>query len=61
VIGGTITSTVLTLFVIPTIYEIFDRWRTGMSARFARRRARAEAAARRPGVTGGLAPEPAGD
>jgi HAE1 family hydrophobic/amphiphilic exporter-1 len=27
VIGGTITSTVLTLLVIPTIYEIFDEWR----------------------------------
>jgi HAE1 family hydrophobic/amphiphilic exporter-1 len=27
VIGGVITSTVLTLLVIPTIYEIFDEWR----------------------------------
>jgi HAE1 family hydrophobic/amphiphilic exporter-1 len=32
VIGGVITSTVLTLLVIPTFYEIFDRWR----ARFSR-------------------------
>ena len=37
VIGGTITSTVLTLIVIPTFYEIMDDWRswfarkTGMS------------------------------
>jgi hydrophobic/amphiphilic exporter-1 (mainly G- bacteria), HAE1 family len=28
VIGGTITSTVLTLIVIPTFYEIFDEWRS---------------------------------
>src|SRR5215831_18129044 len=28
VIGGVIASTVLTLVVIPTIYEIFDDWRT---------------------------------
>jgi HAE1 family hydrophobic/amphiphilic exporter-1 len=61
VIGGTITSTILTLFVIPVIYEIFDSWRTGLSGRFARRRARAEAAARRPTAASGLAPEPAGD
>ena len=27
VIGGTITSTVLTLFIIPTVYEILDDWR----------------------------------
>jgi HAE1 family hydrophobic/amphiphilic exporter-1 len=28
VIGGTITSTFLTLLVIPTVYEILDAWRT---------------------------------
>ena len=28
VIGGTITSTVLTLIVIPTFYEIMDEWRS---------------------------------
>jgi HAE1 family hydrophobic/amphiphilic exporter-1 len=55
VIGGTITSTILTLFVIPTIYEIFDGWRTALGRRFARRRDVTPAAA------GGLAPEPAGD
>ena len=37
VIGGTITSTVLTLFVIPTVYEIFNDWREAASARFRRR------------------------
>ncbi|MFN8875700.1 MAG: efflux RND transporter permease subunit [Gemmatimonadota bacterium] len=31
VIGGTITSTVLTLVVIPTFYEIFDEWRTRLA------------------------------
>ncbi len=31
IIGGTITSTILTLLVIPTIYEIFDEWRTKVS------------------------------
>jgi HAE1 family hydrophobic/amphiphilic exporter-1 len=34
IIGGTITSTVLTLLVIPTIYEIFDEWREKVSGWF---------------------------
>ncbi len=34
VIGGVITSTVLTLIVIPTVYEILDEWREALSARF---------------------------
>lgn len=34
VIGGTITSTILTLIVVPTVYEIFDTMRTRLSARF---------------------------
>jgi hydrophobic/amphiphilic exporter-1 (mainly G- bacteria), HAE1 family len=38
VIGGTITSTVLTLFVIPTVYEILNDWREQLGARFRRRR-----------------------
>ncbi|MCU0627361.1 MAG: efflux RND transporter permease subunit, partial [Gemmatimonadaceae bacterium] len=38
VIGGTITSTALTLFVIPTIYELFDRLRTRLARRFVRSR-----------------------
>lgn len=43
VIGGTITSTLLTLLVIPTFYEILDQWREGLLALFSgRRRGRAE-------------------
>lgn len=38
VIGGVITSTILTLVVIPTIYEIFSEWRSGLQRRFRRRR-----------------------
>jgi HAE1 family hydrophobic/amphiphilic exporter-1 len=34
VIGGVITSTVLTLIVIPTFYEILDEWRESLLARF---------------------------
>jgi HAE1 family hydrophobic/amphiphilic exporter-1 len=34
VIGGVITSTVLTLLVIPTFYEIFDDWRSAFARRF---------------------------
>jgi len=38
VIGGVITSTVLTLVIIPTVYEILDEWRERVFARFGRRR-----------------------
>lgn len=34
IIGGVITSTVLTLVVIPTVYEILDGWRGTMSGWF---------------------------
>jgi HAE1 family hydrophobic/amphiphilic exporter-1 len=34
VIGGVITSTLLTLLVIPTVYEILADWRDWISARF---------------------------
>jgi HAE1 family hydrophobic/amphiphilic exporter-1 len=34
VIGGVIASTVLTLVVIPTIYEIFTEWREKLARRF---------------------------
>jgi HAE1 family hydrophobic/amphiphilic exporter-1 len=33
VIGGVITSTVLTLVVIPTVYEILDDWREALTSR----------------------------
>jgi len=33
VIGGVITSTVLTLVVIPTVYEILDDWREAFTSR----------------------------
>jgi HAE1 family hydrophobic/amphiphilic exporter-1 len=39
VIGGVITSTVLTLLVIPTVYEILADWRDWVGARFTRRAA----------------------
>ena len=38
VIGGVITSTLLTLIVIPTFYEILDEWREKLSHAFTRRR-----------------------
>jgi HAE1 family hydrophobic/amphiphilic exporter-1 len=34
IIGGVITSTFLTLLVIPTVYEIFDDWRITISGWF---------------------------
>ena len=37
VIGGVITSTVLTLIVIPTVYEILDEWRERLASRFFRK------------------------
>jgi HAE1 family hydrophobic/amphiphilic exporter-1 len=36
VIGGVLTSTLLTLLVIPTIYEILDDVRSWVSTRVAR-------------------------
>ncbi|HUQ81871.1 MAG TPA: efflux RND transporter permease subunit [Gemmatimonadaceae bacterium] len=43
VIGGTITSTLLTLFVIPTVYDILAGWREALMARFGGKRARTHA------------------
>jgi HAE1 family hydrophobic/amphiphilic exporter-1 len=46
VIGGVITSTVLTLLVIPTVYDIMSQWRDwamGLLGRPARARRRREA------------------
>jgi HAE1 family hydrophobic/amphiphilic exporter-1 len=37
VIGGTITSTLLTLIVIPTVYEILDEWKEWILAKVFRR------------------------
>ncbi len=37
VIGGTITSTLLTLLVIPTVYEILDDFRGWVGAKFGKR------------------------
>ena len=34
VIGGVLTSTLLTLLVIPTVYEIFFDWREALRRRF---------------------------
>ncbi len=39
VIGGTLTSTLLTLLVIPTVYEILDEWKEGALG-FVKRRLR---------------------
>jgi HAE1 family hydrophobic/amphiphilic exporter-1 len=43
VIGGTITSTVLTLLVIPTVYEIIDDFRSWAGSKFRRREPRPSA------------------
>jgi HAE1 family hydrophobic/amphiphilic exporter-1 len=37
VIGGVITSTLLTLLVIPTVYEILDNFRSWMAEKVWRR------------------------
>jgi HAE1 family hydrophobic/amphiphilic exporter-1 len=34
IIGGVVTSTMLTLLVIPTFYEVMDEWRTKLARRF---------------------------
>jgi HAE1 family hydrophobic/amphiphilic exporter-1 len=41
VIGGTLTATLLTLLVIPTMYEILDEWKEKVFGLFARGRHRA--------------------
>jgi len=48
VIGGVIASTVLTLVVIPTVYEIFDEWREWLLAKFKLGRAHAPAQQHQP-------------
>ena len=54
VIGGVITSTLLTLLVIPTVYEILDNFREWLAAKFWRRFIRT-----RPAVA--AEPAPSGD
>jgi HAE1 family hydrophobic/amphiphilic exporter-1 len=41
IIGGVITSTVLTLVVIPTVYEILDEWKEWALEKIRRRRSQA--------------------
>jgi HAE1 family hydrophobic/amphiphilic exporter-1 len=38
VIGGVVTSTLLTLLVVPTVYEILDAWRAALLSWFRRNR-----------------------
>jgi HAE1 family hydrophobic/amphiphilic exporter-1 len=56
VIGGVITSTLLTLIVIPTFYEILDEWREKLSDTLARRRGRHTVQSQEPR---GAPPQPA--
>jgi hydrophobic/amphiphilic exporter-1 (mainly G- bacteria), HAE1 family len=59
VIGGVITSTILTLLVIPTFYEILTEWRDALGARiFGRSRAAGHGHSHGQGPAS--APEPAG-
>jgi len=51
VIGGLIASTVLSLFVVPVIYTIFDDWEHWVRGRFSRRGTVVEKAAAAPAVS----------
>jgi HAE1 family hydrophobic/amphiphilic exporter-1 len=51
VIGGVITSTLLTLLVIPTVYEILDGFRSWLTAKLWRRMVRPHPEPARPAVT----------
>ncbi len=55
VIGGVITSTFLTLIVIPTFYEIMDEWRENLGHAFSRRGQQAKSG-QEPKHEGGMAP-----
>jgi HAE1 family hydrophobic/amphiphilic exporter-1 len=50
VIGGVITSTLLTLLVIPTVYEILSEWRDYLASKFRRTRPPAARPAREFGL-----------
>jgi HAE1 family hydrophobic/amphiphilic exporter-1 len=59
VIGGTLTSTLLTLLVVPTLYEVLDGARRRVARRFGRRPSQHTAEHKLPV---GLSPSPvAGD
>jgi HAE1 family hydrophobic/amphiphilic exporter-1 len=61
VIGGVITSTMLTLIVIPTFYEIMDEWREWVMAKFGLTpKGTAEHKIPVGGGSGGIIPAPAG-
>ena len=49
IIGGAITSTLLTLFVVPILYTYLDGWSERVCARRAAKQAAAESAAVAPG------------
>ena len=51
VIGGLIASTVLSLFVVPVIYTIFDDWEHWVRRKFSRRDHAAEKTAASPAVS----------
>ena len=53
VIGGVITSTLLTLLVIPTVYEILEGWKEGLARMMGRARALPDHAAERRRHPGG--------
>jgi HAE1 family hydrophobic/amphiphilic exporter-1 len=48
VIGGVITSTILTLLVIPTFYEILTEWRDWLTSKMTGKPSRAHGHAERP-------------
>jgi HAE1 family hydrophobic/amphiphilic exporter-1 len=63
VIGGVITSTVLTLLVIPTVYDILSRWRDramGLLVRSPRVRQSARSGGAAPAAEPAVAPAPEG-
>jgi hydrophobic/amphiphilic exporter-1 (mainly G- bacteria), HAE1 family len=59
VIGGVITSTVLTLLVIPTVYDIISGWRDWAMGKL-RRTATVKSAATARGPVPGATPEVVG-
>jgi multidrug efflux pump subunit AcrB len=50
VIGGLITSTALSLFVVPTIYTVLDDWREWLARKFKRAAVEPTGARQRAGV-----------